>query len=68
MMAPAGENGFWPQAIRFPCENDERRLRHVLRVFGIAGEPKRDGINEIDVPLHDLGKGRFGLAVGVFAQ
>jgi len=44
-------------------------LRHVLRQVRIAVDlPQRCGIDEVDVPLHQFGKGFFRTGVSIAAE
>ncbi len=63
---PAREHGAGAQARGFAGENDEDRLRHVLRVARIAGEPQGDGIDEGDVARTNSAKAGSELPAGVF--
>ena len=46
----------------------EHRLSHVLRDVRIANHAKRGRIYEINVTLHQLGEGRFGMLLRIGAQ
>jgi hypothetical protein len=65
---PAGEDGSLIQSRGFSGKDDEHGLRRVLRVFAIAGESQRDGIDEVDVPVNQIGESGFRIPSGVFAQ
>jgi RNA polymerase sigma factor (sigma-70 family) len=52
----------------FLGENHKDDLRDILSIVGIAGISQRDGINKVDVLMHQSGKRRFGIAVKVFPQ
>jgi len=48
------------------ARSGENGLRHVLREVGVAIDlPERGGIDEVDVALHQFGKGRLGTGRGV---
>lgn len=43
-------------------------LGNLAGEFGRAGLSARSGINQVDVPRHDLGEGRLRALRGVFAK
>src|SRR5437870_1869908 len=57
---PAFQDDVWAQAARFAREDDEHRLSDFLSVRGNPGVAKRGRINEVNMPLHQRGKGFFG--------
>ena len=47
---------------KIPClfgQGEENGLRDILGKVGITNDAKRHGVNEIDVPLDQLGEGFF---------
>ena len=57
-----------PQWRRLFRQNDEDRLGDFLGMMRIADLPQRDGINQIDVPRHQRGKGLVGMIFRILPQ
>jgi glucarate dehydratase len=68
LINPAGQRGVPAQLIYFLRQNDKDGLRDFLGLMWIAGVSQRHGIDLVDVPRDDLGKGFFGITLDVFAQ
>jgi len=64
---PTAQDGLPREAIGFARQDDENRLRAVLRQMRVAHLPQRGGIDERKVPFDERGEGRLGTAC-VFLQ
>ena len=65
---PAGENGRGREGPRLARQDDENRLGDFFRQGLVARLPQRNGIDEMDMARHQLGKGRLGLVLRVRLQ
>ena len=66
---PAGQDARRASGRGLAREVGENRLGHVLRQVRVAVDlPQRRGIDQVDVPPHQFGKGLFGFGPGVAAE
>ena len=56
------------QVIRLFCESDKDGLCDFLGLMRVSDVPQRDGINQIDVPRYQLGKGFVGMIFRILPQ
>ena len=55
---------FW----RLLRQRHKNRLGDILGGMRLAGHAERGGINQVNVPLHQFGKGGIGMVFRVIAQ
>src|SRR5688572_21284830 len=66
---PTGESDVIGKALCLSSNIRKNRLDHVFRKMGIAiDEPKRDGIDKIDVIPHKLPKRFFGRLLDILSK
>ena len=63
LIQPAGKDDALAQMPGFPRQNDEDGLGDFLGLMRIAGVAQRDGIDLVDVPRDERGKGVLGIAL-----
>ena len=68
LINPAGQSGVPAQLFCLLRQNHKNGLRDFLGLMWIAGVSQRHGIDLVDVPRDNLGKGFLGIALDVFAQ
>ena len=56
------------QLRRLFCQNDKDSLRNFLCVMRVADVPQCDGINQVDVPRHQLGERFIGMIFRILPQ
>ena len=67
-MQPTGEHGAVQQLGCVFCEGNEGALGHIFSEMRIADHSQRGGKDQIDVTMHELGKGGFGALFSVGTQ
>lgn len=64
-MEPAGEDGMVRQGGGVLGEGDEDGLGGILGEVGVADDPERDGVGEVDVSPDEFAEGGLGVVLGV---
>jgi hypothetical protein len=66
---PAGEGWAVQEGTGFACEFAEHFLRDILSAMGVASDlPQGYGIDQVEVPMDQLGEGGGALVVHIIPQ